>query len=58
LEAQRGTVKSVIITYSDLSTHLFSVVVAPPSITNPLDDKIEFSASLKITGPVTGTATT
>ena len=57
LEGNLGQVKSVIVTYSDASTHLFSVIVAPPDISPPLDDKVEFSVSLKITGPITGTAT-
>jgi predicted secreted protein len=55
LETNRGTVKPAEVTYSDGSKHNFDVVVAPASVTNPLDDKIEFSVSLKITGAITFT---
>ncbi|GAA5124666.1 hypothetical protein JIN84_12975 [Luteolibacter yonseiensis] len=58
LEAHLGEVVDAVVTYSDASTHLFKVIVGPPTTSNPLDDKIEFSASFKISGPITGTATT
>ena len=58
MEANAGTVAAVVVTYSDASTHTFSVVVGLPSITNPLDDAAEFTSSHKITGVIAGTATT
>ena len=56
MEANAGTVVAAVVTYSDASTHLFSVVVGLPSVTNPLDDATEWTASHKITGAITGTA--
>ena len=57
LEGALGTVVAVVVTYSDASTHLFSVVVGPPAYDNPLDDKAGWTCSCKITGDITGTAT-
>ena len=58
MEANLGTVVAAVVTYSDASTHTFNVVVGPPTVTNGLDGKVEFSASHKITGAIAGTATT
>ena len=58
IEGHLANTVAAIVTYSDASTHLFDVVVGAPSYSNPLDDKIEFTLSCKITGPITGTATT
>lgn len=58
MEGHLSETVAVVVTYSDASTHLFSAIIGPPNVGNPLDDKIEFTASLKITGPITGTATT
>jgi len=45
--------KSVVVTFSDGTTASFSAVVGAMNQSAPLDDKVEFSCSLKITGPVT-----
>ena len=52
LRAERGQVAAIIVTFSDLSTSTFSAVVGGFNLANPLDDKIEFSCSLKVTGPI------
>lgn len=58
MEANAGTVVAAVVTYSDASTHTFSVIVGLPSVTNPLDDAAEFTSSHKITGVISGSATT
>lgn len=58
IEGHIGQVVAAVVTYSDASTHLFSVIVGPPAYDNPQDDKISWSSSNKITGAITGTATT
>ena len=45
--------KSVIITFSDGSTITFNAFPMPPDDDAPLDDKVTFKASLKITGKAT-----
>ena len=57
LEANYGEVAAVVVTYSDASTHTFSVVVGAPNVTNDLDGSVEYSCSSKITGVIAGTAT-
>lgn len=47
-----GDTEAVVVTYSDGSTSTFSVVIGAFAVTNPLDDKLTFSCSCKITGPV------
>lgn len=58
IEGHLGQVVAAVVTYSDASTHTFSVVVGAPSYENPMDDKIGWSCSCKITGAIAGTATT
>ncbi len=58
MEAHLGETVAAVVTYSDASTHLFNCIVGAPAVTNPLDGKIDFSVSCKITGVITGTATT
>jgi hypothetical protein len=58
MEANLAETVAAIVTYSDGSTHTFSVIVGAPNVENPLDDKIDFSVSHKITGPIGGTAVT
>jgi hypothetical protein len=57
MEDALGTVVAAVVTYSDTSTHTFSVVIHPPTVTNGIDGLIEFTASHKITGAIGGTAT-
>ena len=52
LRAERGQVASVIVTFSDATTSTFSAVVGGYSLSNPLDDVVEFSCSLKVTGAI------
>lgn len=47
---------AVVVTFSDTSTCGFNAIVKGYGATNPLDDAVDFSASLKITGAVTYTA--
>jgi predicted secreted protein len=42
-----------VVTFSDDSTASFNAVVKGYGITNPLDENVEFTASLKVSGPVT-----
>jgi predicted secreted protein len=53
LRANPGESASCVVTLSDSSTASFTAIVGGYSITNPLDDAVDFSASLKITGAVT-----
>ena len=48
--------KAVIVTFSDATTATFDAVVGAFNTDGPLDDKVTFTCSLKITGPVTYTA--
>jgi predicted secreted protein len=52
LRDERGEVAAIIVTFSDGSTSTFSAVVGGFNLSNPLDDKIEFSCSLKVTGAI------
>jgi|TARA_R110002124_G_scaffold73619_1_gene197448 predicted secreted protein len=52
LRASRGDTASVVVTFSNASTSTFSAVIGGYNLANPLDDKIEFSCSLKVTGPI------
>jgi len=52
LRSERGNVAAIVVTFSDTSTSTFSAVVGGFSLSNPLDDKIEFTCSLKVTGPI------
>lgn len=47
-----GQTKAVVVTFSDLTTASFDAVVGAVNQSAPLDDKVEFTCSLKITGPV------
>ena len=53
LRANPGTSAACVVTFSDTSTATFTAIVGGYSTSNPLDDKVEFTASLKITGAVT-----
>lgn len=50
---QGGSAVAVVVTFSDDSTASFDAVVGGYGTSNPLDDKVEFTASLKISGDVT-----
>lgn len=52
LRDERGNVAAVVITFSDGSTSSFSAVVGGFNLSNPLDDKVEFTCSLKVTGAI------
>jgi predicted secreted protein len=47
-----GTAKAVVVTFSDSSTATFDAILLGYGATNPLDDSVGWSASLKISGPV------
>ena len=51
--SQGGSPVAVVVTYSDSSTASFSAVVQSFNPSNPLDEIVTFSASLKISGDVT-----
>jgi len=53
LIAERGNVAAVVVTFSDTSTSTFNAVVGGYGLSNPLDDKVEFTCSLKVTGAIT-----
>lgn len=53
LRTHVGESKACIVTFSDDSTASFSAIVGGFATSNPLDDKVEFTCSLKITGAVT-----
>jgi len=53
LIAERGNSAAVVVTFSDSSTSTFSAIVGGYSLSNPLDDKVEFTCSLKVTGSIT-----
>lgn len=48
-----GAPKAVVITFSDASTCSFDATLLGYGVTNPLDDVVTWSASLKVSGPVT-----
>jgi len=52
LREEQGEIAAIIVTFSDLSTSTFSAVVGAFNIGNPLDDKVDFSISLKVTGAI------
>lgn len=52
LRANPGATAAFVLTFSDGSTATGSGVVGPFSPTNPLDGKVGFTCSLKISGPV------
>lgn len=52
LRANPGTSAACVVTFSDDSTATFTAIVGGYSTSNPLDDKVEFTSSLKITGAV------
>lgn len=58
MEAHLGETVAAVVTYSDASTHTFNCIVGAPDVSNPLDGKIDFTVSCKITGVIGGTATT
>jgi len=53
---QGGTAVAVVVTFSDLTTASFNAVVKGCGTSNPLDENVTFTASLKISGAVTYTA--
>ena len=52
LRDERGNVAAIVVTFSDGSTSTFSAVVGGFNLSNPLDDKIEYTCSLKVTGAI------
>ena len=50
---QGGDAVAVVVTFSDDSTCSFNAVVKGYGVTNPLDESVMFSSSLKISGAVT-----
>ena len=48
-----GTEESCVVTFSDSSTCSFDGIIGAYNVSNPLDDVVEFTCSIKITGPVT-----
>lgn len=52
LETDDGTAKACVVTFSDGSTATFNAVLLGYGVTNPLDDAVEFNASLKISGTI------
>ena len=53
LQDEVGNTHPVVITFSDSSTRTFSAVVGGFNLSNALDDAIEFTCSLKVTGAIT-----
>jgi len=53
LRTNVGTSKACVVTFSDSSTASFNAIVGGFATSSPLDDKVEFTCSLKITGAVT-----
>ncbi len=49
---QGGSPVAVLVTFSDDSEAAFNAVVKGCGTSNPLDDNVQFTASLKISGPV------
>lgn len=56
LQDNPGATAAVVITFSDTSSIGFNAVIGAVDITNPLDEEVGFSCSLKISGDVTWTA--
>jgi predicted secreted protein len=53
LLANEGASAACVVTFTDSSTASFTAVVGGYNVSNPLDDKVEFTCSMKITGPIT-----
>lgn len=53
LEAETGNIGAIIVTYVDGTTVTFDAVIGAINIGSDLDSKLEFTRSLKITGPRT-----
>jgi predicted secreted protein len=53
LEAETGEIGEVLVTYVDGTTIAFDAVIGAINIGSDLDSKLEFTRSLKITGPRT-----
>lgn len=53
LIANRGVIVAVNITFSDATNVTCNAVVGGYNLSNPLDEKVEFTCSLKITGAIT-----
>jgi predicted secreted protein len=56
LITERAETVSVTVTLSDGSSATFDAVVGVYQVSNPQDDKIEFTCSLKVTGEIDYTA--
>lgn len=50
---QGGAPVAVVVEFSDGSTASCSAVVGPYTVSNPQDDKVEFTSTLKVSGKVT-----
>ncbi len=53
LRANPGASGSCVVTFSDTSTCSFTGIIGGFATSAPLDDKVEFTCSIKITGAVT-----
>lgn len=53
LIAQRGVSCAINITFSDATNVTCNAIVGGYNLSNPQDDKVEFTCSLKITGAIT-----
>jgi len=53
IRANPGVSAACVVTFSDATTCSFTGIVGGFSTSAPLDDKVEFTASIKITGAVT-----
>jgi hypothetical protein len=58
LEAETGNIADIVVTYVDGTAVEFEAIIGAINITTDLDGKVEFSRSLKISGPRTLTAPT
>jgi predicted secreted protein len=47
-----GEEAAIVVTFSDDSTATFSGIIGPYNVTNPLDETVGFTSSIKITGEV------
>jgi predicted secreted protein len=52
IRSEIGETVPCVVTFSDSSSCSFDGIVGAYNISNPLDDVVEFTASIKVTGPV------
>lgn len=53
LRSNPGATAAVVVTLSNGATASFSGIVGMVQLSNPLDDKVEFSCSIKVNGVIT-----